>query len=385
MAGARRAGRRRTGEAPQLRRHEASGRAFVFYGGRSHYLGPWNTAEARRAYREFVGRWESANRPRTAPATSRRPGGLGVTVAELVDEFDTWADGHYRRQDGSPTDEVRAFRVSLAPLVARHAGRSVEDILARDLREIVDGWKASKLARKTINKRLGRLKFLFRWGAGEPELVTETTAARLSMVRGLALGDGVETDEVQPVPLRDLAATLRALPGNLATMARVQYYSGARPGEVCRMRADEVHKTSIRLGGRTIKSPPGVWIFTPGQHKTVKRGQFVFYFLGPRCQAALLPFIEAARDGFLFYARRQQVNPCYRPDHYSKEVGDRAEAAGVSRWSPGRLRHNFLTRWDAIAGIEAGSSAVSHRHLSTTAVYVQRDMKRIGPIALELG
>jgi hypothetical protein len=131
------AGRRRTGEAPALRHHKASGRAYVTYLGQQTYLGLWNSPEARRAYRDWVSAWESANRPDTAP----RRVGASITVADLVAAHAEYAARHYRRADGSPTDEVRAFVLSLRPLVAAHADRNVEDIGGRDLAAIVRGWK----------------------------------------------------------------------------------------------------------------------------------------------------------------------------------------------------------------------------------------------------
>ena len=51
--------RRRKGEAPQMRLHRPSGRAYVAVGREQHYLGPWGSAESRRAYRDFIRRWEA--------------------------------------------------------------------------------------------------------------------------------------------------------------------------------------------------------------------------------------------------------------------------------------------------------------------------------------
>jgi integrase len=361
-----------------MRIHKPTGKAYVYHAGKMHYLGPWNTPETRRAYREWIARWETVHAAKTGPDLPRVH---TVTVGELVAAHAVFAEKQYRRVDGEKTDEIRAFRTSLAPLVKFHAHRSVEEILPRDVREIVDAWESAKLSRKTINKMLGRIKRVFNWGVQE-EFVTDAAAFRVSKVKGLPIGRGVETDEVQPVPLRDLARTLKVLSPRLAAMARVQYYCGARPGEVCRMRADEILKGSFRVQGRTVAIPDGLWVWIPEISKVMKAGHIVYYTLGPRAQKVLQPFIDGARDGWLFYG---QTRDYIREDYYATLIGKACERAGAGHWSPGRLRHNFMTRWDAAVGIEQASAAVRHKHLSTTAIYIQRDLKRVGESARKLG
>jgi integrase len=379
-----------------MRHHKASGRAYVFHKGRRHYLGPWNTAEARRAYREWVNRWESSERPTAISVSKAAAGG---TVGDLVDAFMLHAARHYVHIDGQQTDEVGHFKVALAPLLAAHLHRDVDAVLPRDLIAIVEAWKAAKQSRGYINKNLGRIKRVFKWGLSPAELVSAETFARLSLVRGVPLGQAEEPDEVLPVELRVLARTLRRLEADgrhaFAAMVRLQYYCGARPGEVCRLRTEEIHRRSFRVGGRVIPVPEGVAVFTPKQHKLRKKNHLVYYTLGPRAQAALAPFLDTAdAEGFVFHRgaigrrRLSRFSHC-DPEHYSKTVGEAAEAAHggdrAARWSPGQLRHNFLTRWDALGSIELGSAAVRHKSIATTAIYVQRDLSRVGSAALQLG
>jgi len=373
-----RVGRRRKGEAPVMRHHKASGRAYVYYDRKPHYLGPWNSPEARRAYATWIKAWEAANVPR---AEFKR--GVVVTVGDLVAAHNEYADRHYRRRDGTKTDEVRAMRRCSRELVERHIDDDVEAIEGRDLRAIVEIWIAAGISRKSVNKMLGKLKRIFRWGAGR-NLVTEATAARLWLVKGISAGEGGrETDEVAPVPLRTLARTLKAMPVDLAAMARVQYYCGCRPGEVCAMAPGEIVRGgSFRVEGRTVKIPPGLWVFLPGQHKTAKRGKLVYYTLGPRAQAVLAPWLAKAGAGYVFPGPKTEH---VREDFYSRKCAEHSAALGGESWSPGRLRHNFLTRWDSLAGIELGSAAVRHSTLATTAIYVQRDLGRVGPVAAKIG
>lgn len=65
-----------------MRRHAGRDLAYVYANGQQVYLGPWDSPEARRAYREFIGRWEAGQTPGVPRAAS-----AGLTVAELVAEF----------------------------------------------------------------------------------------------------------------------------------------------------------------------------------------------------------------------------------------------------------------------------------------------------------
>jgi integrase len=357
-----------------MRRHKASGRAYVTINGEQHYLGQWGSDESRRAFRDIIARWESSH----GSATVDIPMGA-VKVADLARAFLDWAGTRYRNEDGTPTSEIDGTRRAIADVVERHGRQLADTITGRDIRQIQTHWKAQGFVRTTLNTYLGRVKRMFRWGA-KNDLVAEATAAKIAMVDGIRRGEARDNDEVGPVPLRDLVKTLRQLKPKLAAMARVQYYCGARPGEVCRMRGNEIRRKSFRIGSRTINIPEDVAIFLPARHKTVKKGQTVFYTLGPRAQAAIAPYL--AGDGFIF--------PGQRIEHvdystYALAIQKAAERAGVKHWSPNQLRHNFLTRMDTIAGIQAGSAAVRHKSLDTTAIYVQSDLKAVAELAAKHG
>jgi len=369
--------RRKKGEVPAARRHKATNRGYVFYKKQRHYLGAWNTPEMRRAYRDWVKAWEAANRPEIALQPRR---GIVVTVADLVLAHSLYAARHYTRDDGSQTDEVRAFKICLSPLVEKHADRCVEAITGRDIGEIVDQWAAKKLLRKTINKQLGRIKRVFAWGARpRQELVSEEAAARIAMVAGLQIGDdgAIEGEEVWPVPMGDLIRTLNYLDETrpeIAAIARFQFFTGARPEEAVSIQADELLSKSFRIKGKTIRIPEGVLIFKPEQHKTRRRGHEIFYAVGPEAQKAIAGHLK--KEGRLF--------PCDYQAYYLA-IKTAASKCGAGHWSPGQLRHNFVTRMDLLCGGELASIAVGHKHLSTTAIYTQRTLARTGPAALLYG
>lgn len=367
--------RRRKGEAPQMRHHKASDQAYVLVDGKQTYLGPWKSPESRIEYRRLINRWELANRPVPGPLPSG-----DVSVNDLVTAFLAFASERYRRKDGRPTSELAGCQHATAALLARHPKTAVDDITGNDLRDLVATWKAQGLVRTTTNTYLARVKRMFRWGARR-DLVGQEAAYKISLVETVAAGEASENDEIEPVPLRNLVKTLHKLKPNRQAMVRAQYYCGARPGEVCAMRGDEIKRGSFRVGGKTVRIPDGIVVFLPTQHKTVKKGQTVFYTLGPRAQKALLPWLNG--DGFVFPGETAAGHVAHST--YALNITKAAERAGVAHWAPNRLRHNFMTRWDSLAGIEAASAAVRHKSLATTAIYIQRDLAKVGALAAKFG
>lgn len=405
-------GRRRKHAPPAMREHRGKNLAYVTIEGKQVYLGPIGSPEAAKKYRQVVEDWERQH--------GARPGDFikassQITIMHLVAAHAAHARVHYRRADGSLTTEVKDFAKALEPVLMAHMDDSPDDFRTIDLRRIIDAWVAKGLARETINKMSGKIKRVWQWGASM-ELVSAETAGALMMVRNLQSGRTLAPDyqEVLPVDLRILARTLKLVPPTVAMMIRTQYYCGARPGEVCAMRGDEIHKTAIRVGKRTIDLPPGIWAFVPSQHKNLSKGKFVRYLIGPRLQRILLPLL--ATDGYLFAAPRRSSH--YRVDVYEKfierachEAGVRCQSCGhewrkyekrvktcptcgatgddlcwaLPRWSPNQLRHNFLTRMDRLVGIAAASSSVSHASVATTAIYVEKGMEGDAKNAMKFG
>jgi integrase len=107
-------------------------------------------------------------------------------------------------------------------------------------------------------------------------------------------------EEIEPVPMRDLAAVLRHLrtPVDVAAMIRLQYYCGARPSEICRMMGEEIDQAGIvHLKKRKVQLPGGVWVFQPGRFKQKHTGTVVAYILGKRAREIVKQYLA---PGFLF-------------------------------------------------------------------------------------
>ncbi|MCU0874567.1 MAG: hypothetical protein MUE50_19720 [Pirellulaceae bacterium] len=65
-------------------------------------------------------------------------------------------------------------------------------------------------------------------------------------------------------------------------MIRIQRLIGCRPGELCRMRWDEISRHPGADGNRSSR-----WHWRPSKHKTKHRGKGKLYVIGPRAQHML--------------------------------------------------------------------------------------------------
>ena len=94
---------------PSYRLHKPSGNAYSDFTDpltgrrRSVCLGPWDSPQSRA---------EHARLCAEAAAGQPAPAG-GLSVSELLLAFLRHAEGHYRRADGSPTDELANYKQAL--------------------------------------------------------------------------------------------------------------------------------------------------------------------------------------------------------------------------------------------------------------------------------
>ncbi len=108
------------------------------------------------------------------------------------------------------------------------------------------------LCRGVVNQRVGRIVRMFKWGVSE-EMAPESAWRSLTTVRGLERGrtEARETEPVKPVADAVVEATLPFVLPPVRAMIRLQRLTGARPGEVCAMRACDIDMTGA------------VWLYRP--------------------------------------------------------------------------------------------------------------------------
>jgi integrase len=227
--------------------------------------------------------------------------------SEIADAFKPHVDTHYRYKDGTPTPEVELFRLSLMPLRRLYGSAMARDFGPLALKAvrtamITGDWmtdeeragyhKAGKpvgLCRGTVNKRIGRIRRMFRW-AVEEEMIPATILHALEAVKGLEAGRSAarETEPVQPVPETRVLAVLPFLRPQLADMVQLQIHTGMRSGEICIMRAIDIDTTG------------SVWLYKPAHHKTAHRGLNRIVPLGPKAQEIVKRNLKTDLYAYLF-------------------------------------------------------------------------------------
>ena len=199
----------RTPSIPKYRKHKQSGQAIVTLtdglgGRRDVLLGKHATAASRSEYARVIAEWEARGRClSTLTATD-------LSVNELIQTFWPHVEQHYRRPDGTHTQEVADHKLSLRPLKHLYGSTPAKDFGPTALKAVrqlmIAGYQHPKfgtqpaLARKLINQRIGRVRRMFRW-AVENEMVPASAYHGLLAVRGLQRGrsEARETEEVRPV------------------------------------------------------------------------------------------------------------------------------------------------------------------------------------------
>jgi site-specific recombinase XerC len=107
-------------------------------------------------------------------------------VDELAIRYFEHARQHYRK-NGDETSEVTSIRSALQLLVKADGTTRVQQygplkLQALRARMIDAGWR-----RKSINKQIGRIRRMFKWGVSQ-ELVPSDTLVALNSVAGLRAG-----------------------------------------------------------------------------------------------------------------------------------------------------------------------------------------------------
>jgi integrase len=408
---------------PKYCKHKASGQAVVTIGGKDHYLGPWNSKASRAEYDRIIGEWI---------ANGRRPLGVGKTVTdlsvgELIDRFITFADGYYRRPDGTATSEVSCFKLSLRVLNHLYGSKLVSEFGPLALEAVRNAMITKGWARGSINDQVGRMKRMFKWGVAK-ELVPPSVIHGLCAVAGLRAGrsEAKESEPVRPVSDEVVNATLPHLSSVVGAMVRLQRRTGARPGEICAMRTGD-----IDMSGQ-------VWTYIPVTHKTSHFGHHRLIPIGPLAQEVLRPFLKPLNPtAFIFSPKdaaaesrearhdarktppelgnvigsnrkrkpRRQPGEMYDVAAYRRAIARACDlafpppaellAAGQEkalakwrsehRWHPHQLRHTAATEIRKRFGIEAAQTILGHATLSVTEIYAEKNAEAGRQVAALVG
>ena len=278
-----------------------TGQARIRLAGVDVYLGVHGSPESYTAYERAIAEWRSSGAVRR---------GFARTVKELLGEWYQHMDSD---ESGYSGQERINFRRSLLPVHNLYGPRPLRDFDALALQAVrrkmvEDGAKS----RKMVNGRVGRIKRVWRWGVSQ-KLVPVECWQELESVLNLGPGEGgaVDYDDVPPVADADVEWTIPELTHILAAAVTVQFWTGARPGEVLQLRPCDIIRTGqveIERGLTVDASKVWVTVLRPMRvprprqanpaaperlgHKTGKRGHTRVILYGPQAQAALLPLLD---------------------------------------------------------------------------------------------
>ncbi len=398
--------RKKAKRLPSLQLHQASGRGVVRINGKDYYCGEYGTPQCQKEYNRIVAEWLSGS-----PPASSRP---GLTIMELLADYLDFAVRYYTDAEGKVTRSYDRC-VETAKLLNHHyADTLVEEFSAARFkafkRQLIDLGRC----RTSTNHLLAQARRIFKWGAAEG-LVSEPVYRNLTLVPNIRAGrnEAKEPKPIQAVEESVIEETLAILPPILADMVRVQFLTGMRPGEVCRLRPCDLDRTD------------SIWIYSPHLHKTKWRGKSRRVPVGPKAQAILLPYLDRDSESYCFSpaermqqlraalrkARQSSVPPSqrsrskrkpkrkpgefYRTSAFDKAIlgairreNDRREVekiAPILEWSPNQLRHASATKIRAAADIETARVVLGHSSVSTTEIYAEIDLKKAKAVAEKMG
>lgn len=331
-------------------------------------------------------------------------GSDSVSVNEVILAFWRHVERPYRRPDGTATGEVAEYRRTLQVLKELYGHTPAKDFGPMALKAVRQKLVEASLCRGVINQRIARVKRMFRW-AVENELVPEGVYHGLQAVRGLTRGRSAarETDPVGPVSEALVSDTLPFLNRHVRGMVQVQLLTGARPGEICRLRAKDIDMIG------------SVWLYRPEGHKTAHHGHQRVIAIGPRAQAVLKEFFTLDTQAYLFSPRRaleelraewrrgrktkvQPSQQCRRSRRPKRRPGERYTTssyghsvrraclkAGVVAWHPHQLRHTRATELRRAFGLDIARTVLGHRSPAITEAYAELDSAKASEVMARLG
>lgn len=361
--------RRRT---PKYCHHKARNLARVNIDGKVFYLGEYNSPESKERYRLLISQWRERQEDELDEVQP------DLRICELMTAFIKHCDEYYRKY-GKLTREFGCITEALKTVRKRYELEAVDDFGPKALKSVRDDMIGLGWSRKYINKQIGRIVRMFKWGVGEQKVRPSTWHA-LQAVEGLKKGRTIapEHPPIEPVSDKVINATLRHLSDIVGDMVRIQKLAGCRPIEICLFRPMDIDQSG------------DIWRFVPDSHKNEHLDKVRLVWLGPLAQEILRKYLIRPADSYCFNPReapnvRSNTGYRYTKDSYGRAVRRASEKAGVEKWSPNRLRHSAATRIRKQFGLEAAQTVLGHASANVTEIYAERDMKLAAEIARKLG
>jgi integrase len=425
--------------------------AYVTIDARQIWLGQHDTPESRAQYDRIIGEWlVNGRRAPQAAGTAISVSGILAAFAAHARTYYTTpaanADGTAKFDDEGkeilePSREYENYIAAMKSPRRLYGSAPAITFGPKALKVVRDDLVRSGLCRNVINRRVARIKQIFKWAVSN-ELIPASVHQALATVPGLRKGKSAarESKPVRPVPEKQIRAVLPHLPGPVKAMVQLQTLTGMRSGELFIMRGVDIDTSGAN------------WCYTPSRHKTQHHGYQRIIPLGPKAQEILRPMLKTDLHAFIFSptdavaAMRSQraldrktpkakgnspgtnrkKKPKRRPrqkydrftyrraiargcekafempssmieprtkDGTAKDTaGDKAQRAVARRawraenvWHPHRLRHTCGTNVRREFGLDAARQILGHRSVVITEQYAERDQKQAEAIMAKIG
>lgn len=364
---------------PTLSRH-GSGRAYVQWRQGSNrytrYFGAWGSVEAAEAYHRFCLEWIAGQSPGVVDPSRMQ------SVAQICEAFlESIENGTRYRKNGKLTSEIHSQRW-VVNLLNRLYGQLDATKFGPDQLEACQLTMAREgIVRTSINHHSWRIKNIFRW-AFRREVISAEQYYRLKEVPGLRplQTPAPEGKPVRPVQVTVIEAVLPHLHPNpamrdvLGAMVRVHVLLGTRSSELCGMRVPDIDRSRDEW----------CYVVPPHLNKNAHRNKPQVYWIGPKAQAILRPFIEAAdsdpdANGLIFRRPKpkhegSKYSPLITRDAYCNAIYKACKRAKVPHWFPHQLRHNRAT--DVATHYRqpaAGAAAIGDTERTAIETYINVD------------
>lgn len=294
-------------------------------------------------------------------------------INELSKVYLDYCQIYYRGPDGKPTTAAQRIRGVLKYLTAQAGELPPSDYTPLMLKEYQRICIDNDLARTTINHYVGEVKKFFKWGVSEEQVHPMahhalTTVPNLKPGRSLAR----ETEPVGPVEAEDIYAIRPWISDTFWRLIGIQMLTGARGGEV------------ITLRGVDLDRKREIWRVELKHHKTQYRGKKRILLFGSKAQEILGPIIHVDFPEQYIFSPNGGRRP-YRTKTYRAAIARACKRAGISSWSPHRLRHTSATMVRERFGLEATQVYLGHSSLAAAQVYAEANEDLAYNIAKEIG
>jgi integrase len=249
-------------------------------------------------------------------------------------------------KDRAKANTVRVYRTFFTPFIRAHGKMKASDLTTVQVEAYArrQGWSAS-----TQNAFLGAVATAFRWASERARLIDRTPLVGLCRPPKVSRGASTLVTSEEHDRLVSNASPAFAL------FLTVLYATGARPGEVARMTADD------------FDADAGIVILTA--HKTAHKGKSRTIYLTPEIVALLVKQREQYPTGAFL---RNNKGKAWGSRPLVKAMIATRQRAGIPHAVCYGLRHSFAT--DALANgvpdahvaelLGHSGTAMLHRHYS---------------------